>query len=54
MVSHDLPRGQADSIFFLSIANVRGLSSTLDGDGGIAAPKNIVHYKKVEIRKRSH
>ena len=42
MVSHDLPRGQADSIFFLSIANVRGLSSTLDGDGGIAAPKKIL------------
>ena len=42
MVSHDLPRGQADSIFFLYIANVRGLSSTLDGDGGIAAPKKIL------------
>ena len=26
----------------LRIANVRGLSSTLDGDGGIAAPKKIL------------
>ena len=32
----------------LHIANVRGLSSTLDGDGGIAAPKKIL-YSRVPI-----
>ena len=32
-----LPSGET-----FHIANVRGLSSTLDGDGGIAAPKKIL------------
>ena len=30
------------TVQFGPIANVRGLSSTLDGDGGIASPKKIL------------